>query len=81
VKLLKIMAKIKGEIVVDIERCKGCEVCIPACPEEVIAMTKQVNRKGYHYAMPVNDLCTGCTNCAVVCPDGAITVYRKKFTD
>jgi 2-oxoglutarate ferredoxin oxidoreductase subunit delta len=75
------MAKVKGEIVVDIERCKGCEVCIPACPEEVIAMTKQVNRKGYRYAQPVNDLCTGCTNCAVVCPDGAITVYRKKFND
>ena len=75
------MAKIKGEIVVDTERCKGCEVCIPACPEEVIAMAMQVNRKGYRYAMPVNDLCTGCTNCAVVCPDGAITVYRKKFTE
>jgi len=75
------MAKNKGEIVVDNERCKGCEVCIPACPEDVIAMSKQVNRKGYHYAMPTNDLCTGCTNCAVVCPDGAITVYRKKFID
>jgi 2-oxoglutarate ferredoxin oxidoreductase subunit delta len=75
------MAKIKGEIVVDIERCKGCEVCMPACNEEVIAMTKQVNRKGYHYAVPTNDQCTGCTNCAVVCPDGAITVYRKKFID
>ena len=75
------MAKNRGEIVVDIERCKGCEVCIPACPEEVIAMARQVNRKGYHYAMPINDLCTGCTNCAVVCPDGAITVYRKKFND
>ena len=75
------MAKIKGEIVVDTERCKGCEVCIPACPEKVIAMAKQVNRKGYHYAMPVSDACTGCANCAVVCPDGAITVYRKKFIE
>lgn len=75
------MAKNRGEIVVDAERCKGCEVCIPACPEEVIAMAKQVNHKGYHYAMPTNDQCTGCTNCAVVCPDGAITVYRKKFND
>jgi 2-oxoglutarate ferredoxin oxidoreductase subunit delta len=75
------MAKNRGEIVVDIERCKGCEVCIPACPEVVIAMAKPVNRKGYHYAMPINDQCTGCTNCAVVCPDGAITVYRKKFND
>jgi 2-oxoglutarate ferredoxin oxidoreductase subunit delta len=75
------MAKVKGEIVVDTERCKGCEVCVPVCPENVIAMAKQVNRKGYHFAQSTNDACTGCTNCAIVCPDGAITVYRKKFID
>jgi 2-oxoglutarate ferredoxin oxidoreductase subunit delta len=75
------MSKTKGEIVVDIERCKGCEICIPVCQEAVIVMTEQVNRKGYHFAIPVTDACTGCTNCAVVCPDGAITVYRKKFND
>ncbi len=75
------MAKVKGSIVIDIERCKGCEVCVPACPEEVIALAKQVNSKGYRYAQPVNDGCTGCTNCAVVCPDGVITVYRVKVTE
>jgi 2-oxoglutarate ferredoxin oxidoreductase subunit delta len=72
------MAKIKGAIVIDIERCKGCEVCVGACPESCIAMAKNVNSKGYYYAEVVNDLCTGCTNCAVVCPDGVITVYRMK---
>ncbi|MDZ7614090.1 MAG: 4Fe-4S binding protein [Flavobacteriaceae bacterium] len=75
------MSKTKGEIVVDIERCKGCEICVPVCQEGVIVMTKQVNRKGYHFAISVTDACTGCTNCAVVCPDGAISVYRKKFND
>ena len=72
------MAKIKGDIVVNIERCKGCEVCIAACPFSVIAMSEEVNSKGYHFAMKVNDDCTGCINCALVCPDGAITVYRAK---
>ncbi len=75
------MAKIKGEIVVDTERCKGCEVCIPACPVSVIVMAAGVNRKGYHYAMPSTDACIGCASCAIVCPDGAITVYKKKFTE
>ncbi|NOX84780.1 MAG: ferredoxin family protein [Chlorobi bacterium] len=76
------MAKIKGAIVVDIEKCKGCSVCIPACPTDVIALAKEVNGKGYHYAfMAVPDACTGCTNCAVVCPDGVITVYRVKLTE
>jgi len=64
---------------VDVERCKGCEVCVVNCPTDVIGMTEQVNTKGYHYAyMKYPENCTGCTNCAVVCPDGAITVYRVK---
>jgi 2-oxoglutarate ferredoxin oxidoreductase subunit delta len=73
------MAKIKGAIVVDREYCKGCELCLSACPTDVIRMEKNVNGKGYHFAYMENpDACTGCANCAVVCPDGVITVYRKK---
>ena len=75
------MAKVKGDIVINTERCKGCEVCVPACPFGVIAMAKEVNSKGYHFASKVNDECTGCTNCALVCPDGVITVYRVKLAE
>ena len=71
------MAK-KGDVVIQIERCKGCEVCLTACPQEVLAMSKEVNAKGYHYAIKVNSDCTGCANCAVVCPDAVITVYREQ---
>ncbi len=75
------MAKVKGAIVVDIERCKGCEVCIGACPSQVIELSNEVNGKGYHFAYMANpDACTGCSNCAIVCPDGVITVYRVKVT-
>ncbi len=73
------MAKIKGDIVIDTEKCKGCEVCVPSCPQEVIGVSKNVNGKGYNYVESVNDDCTGCMNCAIVCPDGVITVYRKKM--
>jgi len=73
------MAKIRGAIVVDTEKCKGCEVCLAACPTNVIGMAKEVNGKGYHYAYMVNEeACIGCTNCAIVCPDGVITVYKVK---
>ncbi|MDP1621947.1 MAG: 4Fe-4S dicluster domain-containing protein [Bacteroidales bacterium] len=72
------MAKVIGDIAIDIEKCKGCEVCLAACPFTVIAMSKEVNSKGYRFAMKVNNECTGCTNCALVCPDGVITVYRAK---
>jgi 2-oxoglutarate ferredoxin oxidoreductase subunit delta len=73
------MANVEGRIVIDIEKCKGCEVCVPACPFEVIALSDKVNAKGYHYAYMKNpEACTGCMNCALVCPDAVIKVYRKK---
>ncbi len=76
------MAKIKGAIVIDVERCKGCEICSTACSTGVIGMEKKVNGKGYHYAYMLNpENCTGCANCASVCPDAVISVYRKKFDE
>ncbi|HOI27886.1 MAG TPA: 4Fe-4S binding protein [Paludibacteraceae bacterium] len=73
------MAKIKGAIVVNNERCKGCQLCVEACPSKVIAMSKQVNSKGYNYAYMENaDACVGCASCGIVCPDGCISVYKVK---
>ena len=72
------MAKMKGTIVVDTERCKGCELCTVACPLDIITMSAAVNHRGYPFAQQSGEGCTGCTSCAVVCPDGCITVYRRK---
>ena len=76
------MAKIKGTVIVNEERCKGCGVCTTACPFDVLSLSVEVNTKGYNYAVKVHpDSCIGCTNCAVVCPDSCITVYRQKKID
>ena len=73
------MAKVRGAIVVDTEKCKGCEVCVPACPTDVLGMNKEVNGKGYHFSYMENaEACTGCSSCAIVCPDGVISVFRVK---
>lgn len=73
------MARVRGAIVVDIEKCKGCQVCRANCPQQVIGMAKSVNKKGYYYAyMEHPEACTGCSNCGIICPDGVITVYRTK---
>ncbi|MDE6858714.1 MAG: 4Fe-4S binding protein, partial [Alistipes sp.] len=48
------MAKIKGTIVVDKERCKGCAVCTSVCPCDVLSMSAEVNGKGYQVAFMAN---------------------------
>ena len=75
------MAKIKGAIIVNAERCKGCNLCVVACPSKVLALQKKkVNNKGYHYAFMQNpDDCIGCASCGIVCPDGCISVYKVKL--
>lgn len=74
------MGKIRGAIVVDSERCKGCNLCVVACPLHLLQLTeKKVNHKGYHYTEQVQrDKCNGCASCAIICPDGCISVYKKR---
>lgn len=74
------MSKMKGAIVINTDRCKGCQLCLVSCPKDVIALAqKKVNAHGYTYveAARLED-CIGCAACGTVCPDGCITVYRKK---
>jgi 2-oxoglutarate ferredoxin oxidoreductase subunit delta len=68
---------IRGNVSFDIETCKGCELCIDACPQESLGLSGEINAQGYHYAVLIKDNCTGCVNCALVCPDAVITVYRE----
>ena len=68
----------KGTVVFDAERCKGCGLCIAACPKKVLAFSGHLNKSGYdvaHMAHP--DDCIGCAFCAMTCPDIVIEVYRE----
>lgn len=70
---------IKGYIEVDRERCKGCGLCVEACPKDCLRLSECVNRMGYYYVEQQRpEACTSCTACGVMCPDGCITVYREK---
>lgn len=58
--------------------CKGCELCVYACPKHIISLKYgSINEKGYHPAFVEEmEKCTGCAACAIMCPDCAITVER-----
>ncbi len=67
--------KTRGTIRIDIESCKGCELCIPACPPAVLEMSTARNDLGVHYPELLPG-CTGCGACLLVCPDFCIDVDR-----
>ncbi len=67
-----------AKIIVDENLCKGCELCVTACPRGLLVLdTARINAKGYHPSTLTDpDKCIGCAMCAMMCPDVAITVER-----
>jgi len=65
----------RGTVTVAIERCKGCELCIPACPPRVLRMSTDRNALGVPYPELLPG-CTGCQACLLVCPDFCFEVYQ-----
>ena len=69
---------IKGWIEVNDLYCKGCELCIDACPQHVLAIENdRLTPKGYHPVALIGEGCTGCGVCAIMCPEAALTVFRE----
>lgn len=67
----------RGLLRVDINECKGCGLCIEACPPKVIRLSQSMNRYGYRTATYNGTGCTGCGICFMACPEpGAITILR-----
>jgi 2-oxoglutarate ferredoxin oxidoreductase subunit delta len=62
-----------GRVVIIADRCKGCAFCVEYCPKDVLAMSEDFNRKGYHPPEVVKDgECVNCNLCEMICPDFAI---------
>ena len=60
------------------DRCKGCGLCISACERHVLAMSEDINARGYFYPLVEHpEECNACRHCALVCPDVAIQVEHK----
>ena len=72
------MAKARGLVAVNVEECKGCRLCVEACPVDVLHIANSFNTHGYNPAEYDGSGCTGCGVCYYACPEpGAITVYKN----
>jgi 2-oxoglutarate ferredoxin oxidoreductase subunit delta len=66
----------RGTVVIDVEKCKGCELCIDACPPGVLSMTvEDRNDRGYRYPQ-LYPGCIACRICAQICPDFCFEVWK-----
>ena len=66
----------RGTVVIDVDACKGCDLCIGACPPGVLVMTTDtVNARGYRFPLLLAG-CTGCRACSQICPDFVFQVFK-----
>ena len=71
------MATTKGRIVLTVQEefCKGCGLCVDACPQHAMQLRERIDSRGFHPARLGNpDACTGCAQCAAMCPDACIRI-------
>src|ERR1035438_9171931 len=70
----------RGSVQMNSEECKGCGLCVEACPPKVLSLAEELNHYGYHPAVYLGHGCTGCRICFFVCPEpGGIRVLRREL--
>jgi ferredoxin len=66
------MARIKRKIIrIDEEKCDGCGLCIPACPEGALQIVEGKAK------LAKENFCDGLGACLGECPQGALTIEEK----
>lgn len=82
------MTLVDGEIVIDREKCSGCEACLSGCIQEIIELVPRDASNFIPCSSKDNEQdtlavcgygCIGCGDCALACPKDAIEmIYDDK---
>ena len=67
-------------LAIDVERCKGCGLCVSVCPQHVLELDERVVNPLGHHPVRLTDAgpCTSCALCARICPDAVFAVFAPR---
>ena len=67
-----------AKLTIRTERCKGCGLCVNACPKHLLALAQdKINPKGHHpLEIAEMDKCVGCAFCGTMFSGVLSTVER-----
>lgn len=76
--------KQRWDVLVNMERCKGCDFCVKACPFHLLALGKEINSKAYLFIVfkdseDIRRVCNACNACTLMCPEAALEILPKQL--
>jgi 2-oxoglutarate ferredoxin oxidoreductase subunit delta len=71
------MGVMMNKLTIDASLCKGCSLCVDACPKKIMRLSQTLNEKGFHPAeLTSEEACISCGFCAIMCPDVVIKIEK-----
>lgn len=66
-----------AKVTVDFQNCKGCGLCVAACPKKILRLGSVSNNKGY-YVVECTDpeAAWAARRARTMCPDSILEVER-----
>ncbi len=72
------MSKPAQHVQLDTERCRGCQLCLGICPNELFKPGLTPNAASYFPVEMQNpEYCINCMRCVQICPDQAFDVPEQ----
>lgn len=65
------------KLVLDVQRCKSCSLCVDQCPKGALSMGETLNKAGYKHAALDSVKCIACGLCYSVCPDYVFSIVEE----
>jgi 2-oxoglutarate ferredoxin oxidoreductase subunit delta len=70
-----------SKVTISAKHCKGCKLCISACPRKALKLTGRYTHAGIEIIeWDASSGCTACLLCTAMCPDAAITIEEVDET-